>query len=193
MKTNIVYLLLIFFVSHTLVFGGELIDGDAINTTEQTKKGDAVIINEDNVITIVGRKAAFINFSVTKKMKVEILTQAGLEKYSKIVLPETFDPTYIAHFPLDRNYTNVFSNIKFNSFEGTITTKDGKQTDAVIKSKIEPVRMVMLYDNFYGNFDKNTYQIENLKIGDVLEVVYNYSMMYAENYNQLSSFRIFLQ
>ena len=191
MKTNIVYLLLIFFVSHTLVFGSELIDGDAINTTEQTKKGDAVIINEDNVITIVGRKAAFINFSVTKKMKVEILTQAGLEKYSKIVLPETFDPTYIAHFPLDRNYTNVFSNIKFNSFEGTITTKDGKQTDAVIKSKIEPVRMVMLYDNFYGNFDKNTYQIENLKIGDVLEVVYNYSMMYAENYNQLSSFRIF--
>ena len=195
MKTNIVYLLFILIVTPALLFGQsepkKLIDGKTISAIEQTDRGDAIILNEDNVINITGKKAAFINFSITKKIKLEILTQAGLENYSRFILPETFDPTYIAHFPLERNYTNVFSGCKFNSFKGIITTKGGEKKDAVITSKIDEIRMVMLYDNFYGNFDKNIYQIENLNVGDVLEVEYNYSMMYGDNINQLSSFRIF--
>ena len=98
MKTNSVYLLFILIVTPALFFGqsepNELIDGKTISAFEQHKRGDAIILNEDNVINITGKKAAFIDFSITKKVKLEILTQAGLEKYSRFILPETFAPPH---------------------------------------------------------------------------------------------------
>lgn len=154
-------------------------------------KTNAIILEEDNRIDITGRKAAFIEFNVSKHLEVKVLTQAGLEMFSQYLLPETFDPTYIAHFPLDRNYTTAFSNTKFNAFVGTITHADGTQDPAIITSKVDQIRMIQDYDNYYGNYNKMIYHIDNLDVGDVLVMEYSYSVKYTGNVNQLSSFRIF--
>ncbi len=152
---------------------------------------DAIILNEDNIINISGRKAAFIEFTVSKKMRIRILSQIGLERFSNYLLPETFDPTYISHFPPDRNYTYTFSNIKFNNFSGSITTKDGTKKEASIKSQIIQLKMIENYEDHYGDFEKKSYHIGNLNIGDILEVEYSYNMRYPDNISQLSSFRVF--
>ncbi len=161
------------------------------DTIIYSETGDAIITYEKNNIDIVGVKADFIIFSITKEIKFKILTQTGIDRFKTFTLPETFDPTYISHFPEDRNYTNVFSNLKCNYFKGTIITKEGEKKDAEIKNTIEHVRMVMVESNRYENFDKFQYKIENLNIGDEVIIEYNYTIKYRDNFAMLSSFRIF--
>ncbi len=160
-------------------------------TINKLANNDAVIISESNDIEITGLKAEFINFSITKKMKLKILNTKGVKKYSKFILPEEFDPGNILHFPKERNYTYVFSKLKCNYFKGTITNAKGETKVAKISQSIEPVKMVMVENNYYGNFEKYNYKIENLEVGDLLCIEYNYFVPYADNFGILSSFRIF--
>jgi hypothetical protein len=194
MKTIIVYFL-IFITTKLSLFGiinpNELINDVSISSIVHSKNNDVIIINESNTIDIRGGKARFIVFSITKKIKFKVLNSDGVEKFSKFTLPVTFDPTYISHFPKDRNYTNVFSNLRCNYFKGTITTKDGGKKDAEIKKTIDHVKMVMVDKNIYGNYEKYNYQIENLNIGDEVIIEYNYDITYRDNFAKLSSFRIF--
>lgn len=179
MKTIILYFLVLIFIStHLSLFG-------------QNNPNELVIINESNTIDISGQKASSITFSITKKMKFKVLNSVGIAQISKFTLPETFDQSYISHFPKDRNYTNVFSSMTCNYFKGTITTKDGEKKDIEIKETIDQVKMVMVEDNRYGNYEKFNYQIENLNIGDEVTIEYNYNVMYKGNFAELSSFRIF--
>ncbi|MCD4747153.1 MAG: hypothetical protein K8R58_12725 [Bacteroidales bacterium] len=196
MKTNNFYFLIfIFIITHISLLGqsipNEFIDGVSASSIKHSANNDVKIINENNTIEITGRKASFIKFSITKKIKFKVLTLAGVERFSKFTLPETFDPTYISHFPKDRNYTNVYTYLECNYFKGTITTKNGERKDAEIKQTIDHVKMVMVENNIYGNFEKYIYQIENLNIGDEVIVEYNYDIKYFDNFAKLSSFRIY--
>jgi len=155
------------------------------------KNKDAVIISEYNMIDIIGKKMNFIYFSVTKKIEFKILSSSGIERFSKFCLPETFDPTYVAHFPAGRNYTNVYSEIKSNYFKVSIVTKDNEKKNAVIKQTIENVTMVSVENDQYGNYERPVYKIENMNIGDNVTVEYNYNVPYSENFKVLTSFRIF--
>ena len=193
MKTIILNFLILITIQLSL-FGNnqnELIDDVFAPSVMHSKTIGAIIINENNSIDIIGRKSAYIIYSITKKMKIRILDSTGIGRYSKITLPETFDPTYISHFPKDRNYTYVFSKLNCNYFKATITTKDGEIKKAKIIKTIEQIKMVMVEMNVYGDFEKYNYQIDNLSIGDEVTIEYNYDINYLDNFAKLSSFRIF--
>ncbi len=179
----------------SLSFTGKTVKGFPENDTTAShfnfgKKG-AYIISENNNIKISGLKSYFITFSFTKKMKIKILDAEGLARFSTFILPEDFDPTYIPHFPKERNYCNVYSNLKIGSFKGSIITKEGTIKDASILQTSENVRMVMVENNLYGNFEKHKIQVLNLEVGDELSIEYNYDVYYKDNFGRLSSFRIF--
>ena len=87
---------------------------------------DAIILDESITIEITGVKSDFIEYSIKKKLRVKLLSTEGAKKFSTISLPETFDPTYIAHFPEKRKYTILPLRIKYNYFVRTITTGKGE-------------------------------------------------------------------
>jgi hypothetical protein len=105
---------------------------------------DEEIISETNLISIIGRKEDFINFSFTKKVKYLVKNQINSQKLASFVLPETFDPTYISHSPEVRNYTYVLSNLKVNYFNATIKNKNNEITEAKVVKTIQDVKMVIV-------------------------------------------------
>jgi len=192
LKSYKIYIFLFIFtlIQIPALFGGSIENAFNNNISDSLKK-DAVIISENNTIEVIGKKSDFINFSITKKIKIKILTLSGVERFSKFTLPEEFDPSYISHFPPDRNYTYVFSNLKCTYFKATAITKNGEKKDIKIINTIEPVKMVVVEKNKYGNFNKYVYKIDNLNIGDEVSIEYNYFIPYLDNFGVLSSFRIF--
>lgn len=161
------------------------------NFEKAAAKEDLVIVNEVNTITISGDRADFMWFLIDKKITIRIQSEEGVEKASNFILPEEFDPSYISHFPKERNYTHVYSKMKIDYFKGTITAKNGDTYDAEIKQDIEDLKMLMNDLEYYGNYKKFKYQITNLKAGDELSVEYGYLIPYDGNFSRLSSFRIF--
>ncbi len=152
---------------------------------------DVIIINEENTIDIQGQKAAYIFYTISKTIKFKIQKKTGIEKMSDLVLPESFDPVYLAHFPDDRNYTLAYSEMKCIDFNVHITDSMGLEKMAEWDVIKEDVEMLMLTDSRYGKFRRCTYQIHNLQIGDEITVEYKYTVNYDVNFLQLSSFRIF--
>lgn len=196
MKTPIIYYLILIFIStQSSLYGksntNELIGDVSTDSMALHQKNGAIILYENNSIDIIGKKTSFIYFSITKKLKFKVFNSDGIDRFSKFTLPEAFDPINISHFPKDRNYTYVFSDMKCNYFKGSIITKDGEKKELKIKKTIENVKMVMFEEDRYGNYKKIHYQIENLHEGDEVIMEYNYEVKYLDNFAELSSFRIF--
>ncbi len=171
-------------------------DGAAFDNTsvkDSNNQDDVVIINEENTISFDGQNIEFIYFTIAKKVHYKVHSMKGIEKISTFILPETFDPTYISHFPPTRKYTHVYSRMKCEYFKAEIISKNGDKKEAQIEESVEEVQMHMLEENYYGTYNKFIYQVQNLEIGDDLIVEYNYNMPYDENFFELSSFRIFFQ
>ncbi len=163
---------------------------DLTNTTSKNKSG-ILITHEQNSINIIGAKIDFLNFQITKNVTFKVLNSDGLKKFSKFVLPETFDPTYILHYPENRNYAQLYSKLKCNYFKGSIKSKNGQIKKVIIKQSIDSARMVMPEYDHYGYFKKYVYEIEYMNVGDEVSIEYNYEIPYIENIGVLSSFRIF--
>jgi len=164
---------------------------DQVTKTLKLDSKDALILEEDNCIHIEGQKAEFINFSVTKKLKVKILSEDGVNRFSRFCLPEKFDPSYLSHFPEARNYTNALADIFPNYFKVKIITKEGQEKEAEIYEHDLMLKMVDVTTNYYGNYIQPCYDINNLAVGDELEVEYDYYVRYMPNILALSSFRVF--
>ncbi|NPD45799.1 DUF3857 domain-containing protein [Lentimicrobium sp. S6] len=154
-------------------------------------KESAIILEEDNSIEIIGQKVDYILFYVSKKMKVKILTEEGLEQFSLFSLPEAFDPTFIGHFPEARNYTDALSELFIRRFRVKIMAQDGSYRKPILVDTIEMVRSVDPNTDFFADYEKPHIGITNLKVGDVLEVDYKYELRYGVNMLDLSSFRVF--
>jgi hypothetical protein len=176
LKYCIIGLLLTFFVNFHPAMG-------------QTE--DVVILNEENEIIFTGESMEFIGFTVNKKVHYKINTQAGLEKMSKLVLPESFDPSYIAHFPKARNYQNLYTRMNCDLFKAEIKSSSGEIREAAFSTENEEVKMHMPQENYYGTYYKYIYKIEDIQIGDELIIEYSYNMLYNENFYMLSGVRIF--
>ncbi len=149
-------------------------------------------IDEKLEIEVTGVKSDFMVFHVKKKMKFLILNEQGLNNYSQFVLPEPFDPTYIAHFPEQKKFTCAYLNMKFHYFRASIKDSSGSVKDAMVNQTNETVEMYRIESGLYADFERKHYSIENLKVGDEVSIEYYYSIPYSGNSFQLSSLRLFL-
>lgn len=192
MKSKRAFLLIIVFVfSPIFIFPSTIIKPDSLLHSLDLSEEDAIILDESNSIMIEGQKAGFINFTVTKELRVKVLSEKGREKYSSFSLPEKFDPTYVAHFPEARNYTNALTEIFTNSFQASIINEAGIDKPAIVNENTKMVQMVDVMTNYYGNYKQPCFNISNLAIGDELIISYSYYVRYHVNILALSSFRVF--
>ena len=178
---------------------------EPITVAESFKSYDAVLLQEDNFITVDGgEKAENLNVFFQKKARLKFLSKDAIEKYSTIILPATTDP-------LAEQKAGYF-NFKVIFFAARIIKPDGRIVDAIIEEKLitEKVLFDELY--FYTEFflpinlesqiqsDKTlkflnvftaSFRIKNLDVGDELEFDYKYEVPYRDNWFKFNSSRIF--
>ena len=175
----------VFFLSAWILNAQAQIDSPIIDAE------DLIIIDESIDINIVDDRIDFMTYFISKEVSYKILSDKGIERISRIVLPEKLDPTYIFHAPKERNYSHVYSRMECEYFRGTIASEDGTSREFNLKPEIQEIKMMMKDVEYLGIYKKFIYQIEDLKVGDILTVKYKYKVPYQDSFYQLSCFRIF--
>ncbi len=117
---------------------------------------------------------------IKKHMRIKFLTQKGIDKYSKIILPESFDPASDYYSVRPENRKSVlrplgeFECIKF--FAARIIKPDGTIKKAIVKERTneQTFNGAIIVKKFYNWI----FQLENLEIGDEVELDYSYEGVY---------------
>ncbi|MDO9511570.1 MAG: DUF3857 domain-containing protein [Bacteroidales bacterium] len=165
--------------------------GQTKDTLNNFSSRDATIINDSNSIIISGKKVEFIIFTITRKVRFKVNSEAGINKFSTFILPESFDPTYILHQPIESAHKKNYSDLQVNFFKATITKPNGEMIPAKINANCSIVKNIAENGEVYGQHYEYSYRIENLGLKDEITVEYNYEVKYESNFEKLSSFRIF--
>jgi len=184
-------LLLLIIISPTLLFAANTQQRDSISANTDISIKDIIILNEENTIAIQGQKAEFIVYSITKKIRLKILSEKGINKISEIALPETFDPVYIEHFPKERNYKLAYSEMRCNFFKASFVDANGQKKEINIEKLSKEIKMLRFEDYYYGVFNQCLFSLKDLQVGSEVLIEYNYNVNYNVNFSRLSSFRIF--
>ncbi|KAA3648973.1 MAG: hypothetical protein DWP98_07860 [Bacteroidetes bacterium] len=82
------------------------------NFSSTNKDKGLVILLEKNKIEIVGTAAHSSEIRISKSITYKITSEQGLQRLKTVSLPETFDSSYIRHFPEARNYCDLFSELE---------------------------------------------------------------------------------
>ncbi len=169
---------------------------------------DAVILDEKCIYNISGNHVPSYNFLnasgnvyfvdessqglspiIQKHLRIRFLTQAGIDRFSTIKLPESFDPQHeILLTPPEKRKSVERIRGEFQCirhFAARIIKPNGQIENAkVLESTEEEVQPRSNNDlTFYSWF----FKITNLEPGDELELDYSYEGIYTIN----PSFRIF--
>lgn len=175
------------------------------------------ILNEE--LTIQFHDYSIVNMSVdiSKKIKIFINDEKMLNKYSKITIPDDFDPTYQPHASEIRKVNKLFSFIKIDKVNATISNKTGKNSIKLEKKESfkefideynynKQEYLISFFPSSPNLLNFNTtntakkkylktneinYPINNLKIGDTLDFEYSINIPYYENLYKFFSNRIF--
>lgn len=158
---------------------------------QAAQQEDVIILKEVNTITVTDQRIDFMWFVINKQIRYKILTEAGINRISRIILPERLDPGYISHFPQARNFTHAYSKMRVDKFTARIIRAGMEERDAEVAESTEDLKMLMTDLDYYGDYKKFHYQIQNLEPGDELLIDYEYTMPYDNNFLRLSNMRIF--
>lgn len=117
---------------------------------------------------------------VQKRVRIKFLTQKGIEKFNKITLPESFDPSndYYSVRPQLRDTAlrplGGFECIRY--FAARIYKPNGSIVKALVKERNS--NLTLLGDKGNENYFTWTFTILNLEPGDELEADYSYEGIY---------------
>lgn len=152
---------------------------------------DAIILSDDQVFDFTGKRMDFIRYSVTRHLKLKIQTKEGAQKYSEFILPVKFDPLEIIHSPEKRNSGYYLDKMIIKSFTVKVTDSSGKVRECNVTSRANPVIATDFYDNRYVTYYPVTYSLGKLVPGDNVDIRYEFSAPFRENFSRLISFRFF--
>jgi hypothetical protein len=152
---------------------------------------NSFIVLEETDINITGLKFANLYVTFSKHLVILVRNMADTSRLCNITLPEPFDPSLIIQSPPERNAGFYFDKIKMNDFKAGIRLQGGQRKPAVVVPGNKEIQMASYWDNRYKRYYESTYLIRGVKSGDTLDIAYNYSIPYKENYMRFTSFRIF--
>ena len=121
-----------------------------------------------------------VNPLIKKHMRIKFLTQKGIDKYSKIILPESFDPASDYYNVRPENRNNIlrpfgeFECVKF--FAARIIKPNGTIKKAIVSENTieQTFNGTIIVKKFYNWI----FQLNNLEIGDEVELDYSYEGVY---------------
>lgn len=183
-------------------FTWEQVKPSPINVDPIFAKEDAVILDENLIYNISGNQTPLYNYLaqagntifvnqstqgkfpvVQKHVRIKFLTQSGIQKYSTIVLPETFDPQHEQMIvPIQKRKTRrrprgEFECIRY--FAARIHKADGREQEAKVEETTE--KEIVPTRSIDQTFYSWLFKITNLEPGDELEVDYSYEGTYTQN------------
>ena len=169
-----------------------LINGNSSSCQESDFSNAGAVIESDSIqISLTGNKTDFIPFIFKRYLRVHINSEEGKNAFSRFELPENFDPSLIIHAPAQRNTGKPLTNVDIRKFRVKITRPDGTIFSPEITPEIEMFRGVDYAEDKFGEYQKYIYAIEDISPGDILEIEYQYMVLYSENMFSLMTLRIF--
>ncbi len=119
-----------------------------------------------------------------KTATVQLLDKAGVQSFSTITLPESFDPEFDRMFrPFEKNnekITPILFDVEVKYFAARVLGKNGQTRSLKPKDKAK-LREIFIRDEFYKSYSFE-YKLEGLQEGDVLEYAYEYSIPFIVYY-----------
>ena len=121
---------------------------------QKSEKPDGkTIIEFDSIqISVTGNKSSFIPFIFKRSMRVRINSEEGIEAFSRIEIPDSFDPILKIHSPEARNTGKHLTNIEINKFTAKITKREGGIINPELVPEIQLFRAVDISDDRYGEY-----------------------------------------
>ena len=186
----------------------------SINSLAQT---DLTILNQKESISFTGTQISKSVITINNYIEYKINNQNGINKLSYIVLPQQIDETYKPNCTKVRNIDRALDFIKINNIKiivesnsiiRVINTEKPKKRyskSVINNNEIDFLNFIekdivvngQKYMNQhinteqYGNNTKYIYKIDNLKVGDIVTVKYEYQANFSNNINTLLSNRKF--
>lgn len=159
--------------------------------TPELENADAVIEYDSIEIISSGKKSSLIRLLFKRKVRVKIQSREAISSFRKIVLPESYDPALICHSSESQNLGKYLTNVNIEKFSVRFLRPDGKIDSLRLIPVHTSIRSLDLTKDRFGYYDEFTYHIDGIRVGDVLEFEYKYSVLYSENLFSLMTFRIF--
>lgn len=149
-----------------------------------------IILDEEMEVNITGRKITLMIATVTKKQTVVIAKSNGLTEFQNFKLPRRFDELYIYHAPAIRNINWSYDNARILSFDAKLKNNHADKRNLNIAQNSISKRVIDI-NGYFGDVDEYEYSIENLVLGDTLELSYSYEIPFVDNWIYLLSNRLF--
>lgn len=155
--------------------------------SESCKNENLLILNEEVDVHITGLKVKLMIATVTKHQSIVIQNQQGLLELQAIKIPQKLDELYIFHAPSVRNIDWAYDDVTIRHFEAR-KAPDNEPLQTI--QKVVPKQIINL-EGYFGELDEFIYTIENIEIGDTIELSYSYEIPFNTNWIYLLSNRVF--
>ena len=176
---------------HVYDWGKDLPASIPVNTLFSNE--DAVILEEQNIMEASGSKTPFIFIYIEKKFRIKFLTKKGIERYAKIIIPESFDPAFdykdIPAGNIKEQHRPRLFEIKIEYFAARIIKENGSVKTADLSDSFKKeIKMLDYNTNHSHSYE---FEVKNLQIGDELEIAYKLELPYVDNWYSYYSTRVF--
>lgn len=153
---------------------------------QSCKNEDLIILKENMEVDIAGQKIALMMVKVSKQQTIIINTTEGLSEFQPLVLPKKFDELYIYHASSVRNIDWAYDDIKIQHFDAKLINDEKLNINHIAVAK-----RTLSLEGFFGDVYEYEYNIEDINVGDTIEISYSYDIPFNLNWIYLLSNRLF--
>lgn len=182
-KTSLIVILILL----TGVMHGQLSD-DEFEKLLEIK--DVVILNENTKISLVAKKAFYIEVIVDKEVEYQILERTGNEKINPLILPERFDEVYRPHNSEIRDASRIFDDVRIHLIKAELVRPEGDTVEVEYTSTTREHLIINNEDRF-GSVFTYIYSFPDFEPGEIIRLRYTYSFPFKYNWEIVFSSRIF--
>jgi hypothetical protein len=163
-----------------------------ISTLLGISQPDLVYLKNKKEFAFHGKSGEVQSFNMYKNAEIVILSEKGIQLFENFAFPEAIDPLYEDLAAPIRNHHKHFTIHKINQFE--LRVKRDNSYLATYNKFDKVTRERFLDDATLAYNASYTHQlnVKNLKIGDVIKLEYEITVLYSENLISLRSWRLFI-
>lgn len=151
---------------------------------------DLIILNEEMEVNITGKKIYFMIATVRNNLTIVVKSKKGLAEFQPFILPENLDGLYNYHAPTVRNIDWSYDNISIQEFSAKIKNHNTNNREIEVTNKTKTSKTLDL-TGYFGEIFHLEYYLDNIQVGDTIELAYTYEIPFTDNWVKLLSNRIF--
>jgi hypothetical protein len=144
-----------------------------------------LILAEEDKISISGVKSNFIYILLSKRVKVQILDNEGVRLYERLAIPELHDSKVPSQAPIINNIEPELPSSRIIEFKYWINGKQELNPKAISTELVRAENLRFVVSDLFS------FEIKDLKVGDVLQYSYSVELPYDNNWQRFFGYRTF--